>query len=155
MFTAHVSYSLRYIIVILPVMACFLYSIYTMHFTAVSYVKKRVNDNELFAVVSLINAPFTGLLYKNEVKYTAYTTFAWPKPKLWLRDHLHIDGLVQERRNSSALAMLRLYCNSPSIWSVIRKASKLTLFFIVIFIVLNNVKRLSFFVNEIYGVQCH
>ena len=29
---------------------------------------------------------------------------------------LHIDGLVQERRNSSALAMeLRLSCTSPSI----------------------------------------
>ena len=29
----------------------------------------------------------------------------------------HIDGLVQERRNSSALAMeLRLSCTSPSIW---------------------------------------
>ena len=30
---------------------------------------------------------------------------------------LHIDGLVQERRNSSALAMeLRLSCTNPSIW---------------------------------------
>ena len=29
----------------------------------------------------------------------------------------HVDGLVQERRNSSALAMeLRLSCTSPSIW---------------------------------------
>ena len=29
----------------------------------------------------------------------------------------HIDGLVQERRNSSALAMgLRLSCTNPSIW---------------------------------------
>ena len=29
--------------------------------------------------------------------------------------NLHIDGLVQERRNSSALAMeLRLSCNNPS-----------------------------------------
>ena len=29
----------------------------------------------------------------------------------------HIDGLVQERRNSSALAMeLRLSCNDPSIY---------------------------------------
>ena len=30
---------------------------------------------------------------------------------------MHIDGLVQERRNSSALAMeLRLSCTNPSIW---------------------------------------
>ena len=29
----------------------------------------------------------------------------------------NIDGLVQERRNSSALAMeLRLFCTNPSIW---------------------------------------
>ena len=31
--------------------------------------------------------------------------------------HAYIDGLVQERRNSSALAMvLRLSCTNPSIW---------------------------------------
>ena len=31
--------------------------------------------------------------------------------------YLHIDGLVQERRNSSALAMeLRLSCTNPSIY---------------------------------------
>ena len=30
----------------------------------------------------------------------------------------HIDGLVQERRNSSVLAMeLRISCINPSIWS--------------------------------------
>ena len=33
-----------------------------------------------------------------------------------IRWHLHIDGLVQERRNSSALAMeLCLFCTNPSI----------------------------------------
>ena len=33
------------------------------------------------------------------------------------RVNLHIDGLVQEKRNSSALAMeLRLPCTNPSIW---------------------------------------
>ena len=32
------------------------------------------------------------------------------------KDQYHIDGLVQERRNSSALAMeLRLSCTNPSI----------------------------------------
>ena len=31
----------------------------------------------------------------------------------------HIDGLVQDKRNSSALAMgLHLFCTNPSIWSV-------------------------------------
>ena len=34
--------------------------------------------------------------------------------------HSHIDGLVQERRNSSALAMeLRLSCINPSTWCLI------------------------------------
>ena len=38
---------------------------------------------------------------------------------LTLNIHLHIDGLVQGRRNSSALAMeLRLSCTNPSIWYV-------------------------------------
>ena len=33
--------------------------------------------------------------------------------------YLHLDALVQERRNSSALAMeLRLSCTNPSTWSV-------------------------------------
>ena len=33
------------------------------------------------------------------------------------RSYIHIDGLMQERRNSSALAMeLRLSCTNPSIW---------------------------------------
>ena len=32
---------------------------------------------------------------------------------------VYIDGLVQERRNSSALAMeLRIYCSNRSIWSI-------------------------------------
>ena len=32
--------------------------------------------------------------------------------------HDHLDGLVQERRNSIANALeLRLFCTKPSIWS--------------------------------------
>ena len=35
---------------------------------------------------------------------------------------LHIDGLEQEKRNSSALVMgLRLFCTSPSIWHSITR----------------------------------
>ena len=35
----------------------------------------------------------------------------------WVHFDLYFDGLVQERRNSSVLAMeLRLSCTNPSIW---------------------------------------
>ena len=38
-------------------------------------------------------------------------------------NHWYIDGLVQEKRNSSALAMeLRLSCTNPSIWYCLKKA---------------------------------
>ena len=37
---------------------------------------------------------------------------------------MHIDGLVQERRNSSALAMeLRLACTNPSIYASVNQSS--------------------------------
>ena len=39
----------------------------------------------------------------------------------------HIDGLVQEKRNSSALAMeLRLLCTNPSIWSMCKCVEQYT-----------------------------
>ena len=43
----------------------------------------------------------------------------WPCHILPPQDtYLHIDGLVQERRNSIANALeLRLYCTNPSLWS--------------------------------------
>ena len=38
----------------------------------------------------------------------------------------YFDGLVQERRNSSALAMaLRLSCTNPSIWVPVSKSKHL------------------------------
>ena len=41
--------------------------------------------------------------------------------------HVYINGLVQERRNSSALAMeLRLSCTNPSIWYI--KCQSMSLF---------------------------
>ena len=63
------------------------------------------------------------------VKYNLITATAWPMQVHWNaswdisdmfnRDAIwHIDGLVQERCNSSALAIeLRLSCTNPSIWS--------------------------------------
>ena len=39
----------------------------------------------------------------------------------------YIDGLVQERRNSSALIMeLRLSCTKPSIWRVLCVTNEIT-----------------------------
>ena len=39
---------------------------------------------------------------------------------------VHIDGLVQERRNSSALAMkLRLSCSNPSIYEQLKKTQQI------------------------------
>ena len=49
----------------------------------------------------------------------SYSYWTWTKPagtmlRLW---DVYSDGLVQERRNSSAIAMeLRLSCTNPSIW---------------------------------------
>ena len=51
------------------------------------------------------------------------TVFAIEESSACRFSHLriHIDGLVQERRNSSALAMeLRLYCTNPSIYKPAR-----------------------------------
>ena len=74
-------------------------------------------------------------------RYQIYTdVIIYPCPSLlsyvyWDEGYLdetwwdHIDGLVQERRNSSALAMeLRLSCTNPSIswtnvWSVLIKVN--------------------------------
>ena len=39
---------------------------------------------------------------------------------IWIPPQGHVDGLVQERRNSSALAMeLRLSCTNPSMYTII------------------------------------
>ena len=46
----------------------------------------------------------------------------YPQRKVLCRLHQDIDGLGQERRNSSALAMeLRLYCTNPHRWVSARK----------------------------------
>ena len=40
-------------------------------------------------------------------------------PRQVIVTHLSIDGLVQERRNSTANALeLRLSCTNPSIWGI-------------------------------------
>ena len=58
--------------------------------------------------------------------YVLISSPLWLHAKHWLQQRLrlryvHIDGLMQERRNSSALAMeLHLSCTSPSRWSSIQ-----------------------------------
>ena len=46
----------------------------------------------------------------------------------WNTGDAHVDGFVQERRNSSALAMeLRLSCTNPSMWQERRNSSALAM----------------------------
>ena len=48
--------------------------------------------------------------------------------------HYHIDGLVQERRNSSALALeLRLSCTDPSIYGLLVKDILYNLYMVLLY----------------------
>ena len=73
------------------------------------------------------NFPF---IYFIQVLLAVLSAFIWEVTKLAIfrRDHTpdpnnlkeYIDGLMQERRNSSALAMeLRLSCTNPWIWTCV------------------------------------
>ena len=56
--------------------------------------------------------------FKNKPLLPAWNTFNLVVHSGTIADGAYIDGLVQERRNSSALAMeLRLPCTNPSIYS--------------------------------------
>ena len=65
-----------------------------------------------------------GLSFKCHHSKRAYLWWA-DKPPHYTREELYIDGLVQERRNSSALAMeLRLSCTNPSIYTYLNLKHK-------------------------------
>ena len=60
---------------------------------------------------------FHGDMQEYEWNIIAYVEDYLMKVLNWQNVWQHIDGLVQERRNSSASAMeLRLSCTNPSIW---------------------------------------
>ena len=61
-------------------------------------------------------------LFELQFKFSRYLSLYYTGVPLY-----HIDGLVQERRNSSALAMeLCLSCTNPSICKFCAKSSKYT-----------------------------
>ena len=74
---------------------------------------------------------FSFLIYSVDIFTTKWYTLRWTSDMFTTGSTLYIDGLVQERRNSSALAMeLCLSCTNPSIWKlqfmheVVRTSSK-------------------------------
>ena len=65
--------------------------------------------------MEILSPNFWIILIKKKAEYCRHVIFAIYKTQL--QEILHFDGLVQEGRNSSALAMeLRLTCTNPSMY---------------------------------------
>ena len=59
------------------------------------------------------------IFWSDKEKLLSSAEANYNNPKYNMLDMKHIDGLVQERRNSSALALeLRLSCMNPSTWNI-------------------------------------
>ena len=108
-------------------------------FNTRAHLKGQGGKKALESIVCKLSAILFGLQYQSQCQslqsldHVESLDFSWV-PCWWkatsltmdnnsqampilVRQHLHIDGLVQERCNSSALAMdLSLSCANPSIW---------------------------------------
>ena len=100
------------------------YIAFTGELKGVFHELYKENDRDILRVhCIMLSSPMDSTHKRIVARWNILTIFEWwahntfvgnGKPGAWLHTH-HIDGLVQKRHNSSALAMeLHLSCTNPS-----------------------------------------